>query len=188
MPGAPMRDDSAIDWDDVEFHVDLGPLAPAGQTVDLRARAARRPGKARDDFDPVAAAEAAVARLSSSFNLWVEEKVQHLADLFGEAKAAQFAPDHLNRVYQIAHDLKGEAATFGYPLAGRVAGSLCLLLDYVMVGEPMPEWLAVQHIQALRAMVHERVRDEGSATAQELADSLRIATERQFANSATHIV
>ena len=34
-------------------------------------------------------------------------------------------------LFRAAHDIKGEAATFGYPIAGRIAGSLCRLIDEI---------------------------------------------------------
>ncbi len=69
------------------------------------------------DVEAIERAEAALQELSSEFDDWMAKEVERLT------KGATPLPPrprrrHARRRYTAAHDLKGEAATFGYPLAG----------------------------------------------------------------------
>ena len=54
------------------------------------------------------------------------------------------------RLYSAAHDIKGEGATFGYPLAARIADTLCGLMDGIADETALPLGLMMQHVEAIR--------------------------------------
>lgn len=139
--------------------------------VDLRAKAPDRKPK-RGETEPVAAAEAALERMSKSFESWMADETTRLAELWSEAEAGGYDEPTREAFYRAAHDIKGQAATLGFPLAGRVAASLCRLLDAIRDGERMPRPLVRQHVQSVRAMVSELAREEITPTAQALAERL----------------
>ena len=66
------------------------------------------------DDDPVAGAEAALAQLSSEFDDWMHAECERL-----EPRARTSAPGLYEKthddLFRAAHDIKGEAATFGFP-------------------------------------------------------------------------
>ena len=68
-------------------------------------------------------AEAAMEALKSEFADWAQDDVRKLVAA-RDAFAAK--PDATTRagLLRAAHDMKGQAATFNYPLIARVAGSL----------------------------------------------------------------
>jgi Hpt domain len=72
----------------------------------------------KDLDDPVARAEKALADLSSEFKNWMEIETDRLA----AAHAAIFRDGFTNftreELFRAAHDIKGDAATFGFPSAG----------------------------------------------------------------------
>lgn len=147
--------------------------------VDLRAKAKPKRGKA--DFDPVAAAEQAMRQLGPRFDDWMETKVGVLLDAWRTVEAGDFDEVGRDLVFRAAHDLKGESATFGYPAAGEVAASLCLLLDGVPSAAFVPPVLVSQHVQAIRAIVAESKREAEGDVARRLADRLRDVTEEYVA-------
>lgn len=159
------------------FEFDVGPAAEYMMPpTDLRKKAPQKRGKSGDD-EPVAAAEAALARMAESFDGWMAEETQRLATLWAEAEADGYEGEAREALYRAAHDIKGQAATLGFPLAGRVAGSLCRLLDAIREAQQMPRELVRQHVQSVRAMFVEQARDESSKTAMKLADRLDEVTE-----------
>ncbi|WP_204308282.1 Hpt domain-containing protein, partial [Klebsiella oxytoca] len=82
-------------------------------------------------------------------------------------------------LFSAAHDIKGEAATFGYPLAARAADSLSLLLQAVDDPQNVPWALASQHVDAIRAIVRETAKGLDHPVATELVDQLvAVTTEK----------
>jgi chemotaxis protein histidine kinase CheA len=84
-------------------------------------------------------------------------------------------------LFRASHDIKGDAATLGYPLAGRLAGSLCRLLDHAPDRTRIPMMLVDRSVEAIRAVVREQVRDAGEPTASEIAEQLAILVEKFLA-------
>jgi len=159
----------------VEFGPDAEVIAPK---VDLRGKA--KPKRARANFDPVAAAEAAMGQLGTRFDLWLQEEVASLTVAWQKTVDEGLDPVTIDELFRAAHDLRGEASTFGYPLVGEVCGSLCLLLDAAPDGRFLPAALVAQHVQAVRAMVAEKAKDTTNSTARQLVASLSDIT-REYA-------
>ncbi len=118
------------------------------------------------------------------------EMIAPKVDLRGKAKPKRaqtnFDPEGLDPVtidelFRAAHDLRGEASTFGYPLIGEVCGSLCHLIDASPDGRFLPAALIAQHVQAVRAMVAEKAKDDTNATARRLVGKLTEVT-REYAS------
>lgn len=140
----------------------------AAARPDLLARCRELPA----DDDPVARAEAAMQLLSVQFDGWIADAAERLAKAWSEAvRAEPMMTVAREALYQAAHDLKGEAATLGFPVAGRIAGSLCALLD-AFPADRVPTLLAGQHVASVRAIVRERVRGDTDPVAAELARRL----------------
>src|ERR1700741_139398 len=80
--------------------------------------------------DPIARAEEALAGLSGEFNGWVTEECARLAKAHAEIAKHGFDPRLREELFRAAHDIKGGAATFGYPKAALAAESLCRILEH----------------------------------------------------------
>ena len=101
-------------------------------------------------FDRAAAAMAAMA---VDLEGWFIEELVRLA----QARVAWRSSPGLVSTTPLkgcAHDLKGLGATYGYPLVGRVAGSLERLLE---APDPPPV-LVEAHLDAIVAIVRENAR------------------------------
>lgn len=148
-------------------------IIPAKEDLKKKAQTRRRRAK---DADPVAAAEAALERMSKNFQPWMHSETETLLDAWKSAEAAGFAGETREVFYRAAHDIKGQAATLGFPIAGGVAKSLCHLLDCVEDDARLPRELVAQHVQAIRAIVAEDARAEDNALACELQARLAEVT------------
>ena len=86
---------------------------------------------ADDDIDdPVARAEKALADLSGEFKQWMEEEVRRLVTAHDAIAKSGVTTASRDELFRAAHDIKGDAATFGYPSAGAVAESLCRVIEH----------------------------------------------------------
>jgi chemotaxis protein histidine kinase CheA len=132
-------------------------------------------------MDPIQRAEEALATLKGEFNGWMQAE----CDLLESARAALHQggpePTTLSMLFRASHDIKGDAATLGYPIAGRLAGSLCRLLDHAPDRSKIPVVLVDRYVEAIRAIVREQVRDAGEPTASEITEQLAILVEKFLA-------
>lgn len=129
---------------------------------------------AEKDFDdPVARAEKALASLSGEFKDWMAIEADRLSVAHTEVVKTGFTDIARQELFRAAHDIKGDAATFGYPSAGAVAESLCRIIEHAPDLNKVPSDLIAHHINAIQAIVRERTRLDTVQTASELSRQLR---------------
>lgn len=127
--------------------------------------------------DPVARAEAALAQLADEFTDWMHAECERLEGARQVVKRDGFNKTTHDALFRAAHDIKGEAATFGYPAVDVVAASLCRLLEHTPDIGRIPLALVEQHVDAVRAMVREHPRSDLAGVANALTRRLREVTE-----------
>jgi chemotaxis protein histidine kinase CheA len=130
-----------------------------------------------DDDDPVARAEAALVQLSSEFGNWMQAECERIETARQAIKLLGMTEHTHNALFRAAHDVKGEAATFGYPEVVGVADSLCRLLEHTPEIGRIPLLLIDQHVDAIRAMTRENARTDKAEVAGELVRRLREVTD-----------
>ena len=123
--------------------------------------------------DPVARAEAALAELSGQFSDWMHAECETLDRARHGARAAGMAAPDCAMLFRAAHDIKGQAATFGFPLVAAIAESLCVLLEETRDPRRIPAALIDQHVDAVRAISREHDRPLAQTVAEELTRRLR---------------
>src|SRR3546814_501756 len=113
--------------------------------------------------EAMARAEAAVAALRVDYLRWVEEDLAKLdAALSMAARDAAQRDAALQDVHRVAHDMRGQGGSFGYPLVTRIAASLCRFVE--MRGKDAGEAEMVvlrHHLAALRDVIGRRAEGEG---------------------------
>jgi HPt (histidine-containing phosphotransfer) domain-containing protein len=127
--------------------------------------------------DPVARAEQALAQLSGEFSSWMESECERLDKARREVKAKGFMKATRDALFHAAHDIKGEAATFGYPWVAASADSLCRLIELTPDMRRIPVTLVDQHVDAVRAIIREKARSDISDIADRLTRRLREVTD-----------
>ena len=129
---------------------------------------------AEQDFDdPVARAEKALAGLSGEFKNWMEIEADRLSAAHAAILRNGFTKLARDELFRAAHDIKGDAATFGYPSAGAAAESLCRIIEHAPDLDRVPSDLIAHHINAIQAIVRERTKLDTVSTASELSRKLR---------------
>jgi len=128
------------------------------------------------DLNAIARAEKALAALAVEFATWMNNEIKVLEAARDIVRAQGLIDETRAALFRAAHDVKGEASTFGYPLAGRIATSLCRLIDEIEAHAAIPLTLVDQHVDAIRAIVREDVKGEGDAVSRMVAQRLEEAT------------
>ena len=103
------------------------------------------------DQNAIARAEAALDKLSSQFADWIGEELNNLLAAWAEYEKATGTPKAKNELHRRAHDLKGLAATYGYPLVGRICSTLCKLTGDEHGDITAPVSLLKAHVDAVKA-------------------------------------
>ena len=127
----------------------------------------------KDLDDPVARAEKALAGLSGEFKNWMEVETDRLAAAHAAILKNGFTKATREELFRAAHDIKGDAATFGFPSAGAAAESLCRIIEHAPNLNELPSNLIAHHINAIQAIVRERTRLDTVSMASELSRQLR---------------
>jgi HPt (histidine-containing phosphotransfer) domain-containing protein len=128
-------------------------------------------------FDPVARAEEALGKIAGEFAEWMEQECAKLDDARLLVKKEGFAEETRDALFRCAHDIRGEAATFGFPLAAAPADSLCRLIEHTPDMTLIPLGLVDQHVDAIRAIVRENARTDIGEVAWALTRRLREVTD-----------
>ncbi len=132
---------------------------------------------AADDVDPLANAEQALERLSGEFENWMNDEcarldeARHLIHSEGLSDAARL------NLFHAAHDIKGHAATLGFPMAAEVADSLCRVIDQSADLTQVPLSFIDQCVDSVRAIIREHHTSNAEAIAGQLAKELRVLAE-----------
>ncbi len=127
----------------------------------------------QDLDDPVARAEKALAGLSGEFKNWMGIEADRLSAAHAAILRNGFTKLAREELFRAAHDIKGDAATFGYPSAGAAAASLCRIIEHAPELDRVPSDLIAHHINAIQAIVRERTKLDTVSTASELSRKLR---------------
>src|SRR3954452_8385969 len=123
--------------------------------------------------DPVGRAEKALAGLSGEFKNWMTIEGDRLSAAHAAILRTGFTDDTREELFRAAHDIKGDAATFGFPSAGAAADSLCRIIEHAPELDNVPPDLMAHHINAIQAIVRERTRLDTASMASELSRQLR---------------
>ncbi|WP_050425638.1 Hpt domain-containing protein [Bradyrhizobium tropiciagri] len=123
--------------------------------------------------DPVGRAEKALAGLSGEFKEWMTIEADRLSAAHATVMREGFNDKTREELFRAAHDIKGDAATFGYPSAAAAAESLCRIIEHAPDLATVPAQLIAHHINAVQAIVRNRTKLDTAVVAGVLSKQLR---------------
>lgn len=141
------------------------------EPIDKLKKLALISGTPEDIAAHIAKAEDALSILKQEFGGWMEREVERLENALAVFLAAPIA-ERAN-FFRAIHDIRGQAGTFGFPLAGRIADNLCRLLDAAV---QVPNDIVSAHVMAIRAIVRENATTTDHPVGSLLAMSLEKVT------------
>lgn len=133
--------------------------------------------EARGTLDPQALerARAVVDRLREAYaDQWAPAALAEMEGAITKARTSRInRQEHFDKLYRLAHDMKGQGGTFGFPLLSEIGASLCrLTADREYAGETEFRALAA-HVAAARRALAEGIADGDSPSGRELLGELR---------------
>ena len=125
--------------------------------------------------DVLANAEASLKREAEGFIDWAKQYLDHLARLVVMAKELSERTQNFEQINLIAHELRGQGGTFGYPLITVFAKSL-----YDVTKPPCREddaslEIVKAHIDSMRTVIREKIGGDGGELGQMLFKALKLA-------------
>ena len=123
--------------------------------------------------DPVGRAEKALAELSGEFKNWMTIEADRLSAAHATILRNGFTIENREELFRAAHDIKGDAATFGFPSAAAAAAILSRIIEQAPDLDQVPAELITHHINAVQAIVRERTKLDTVTMASKLSRQLR---------------
>ncbi len=132
-----------------------------------------------DDLpEAVRKAEAAVAALAQNFTEWMRADLDKALAALAKAKDSQ--PEnagHVREIFDVCHNIKGQAGSFGYNLITHVGKSLC---DYIHdAGSASEQKLKVveAHLTAIGFVLDREIQGDGGPVGKQMQAKLHDLTE-----------
>jgi hypothetical protein len=134
---------------------------------------AKAPPTTRLLSEAIEAAEAAVAELATDYPQRAGEKVSELDRAFEAMPASGEARESIAALFAIAHEIRGEGGTYGFPLATAITANLCAVLEGKdQADETLHEAIQV-HINSLKLVLSDPLKGDGGARGTLLLDGLQ---------------
>jgi chemotaxis protein histidine kinase CheA len=132
-------------------------------------------------MDVVQKAEESLAQLKGEFGNWMQGECDQLDAARQDIHQNGPNATNLLLLFRASHDIKGDAATLGFPMAGRLAGSLCRLIDHAPDRARIPLIVVDRYVEAIRAVVREQIKELADPTVSEITEQLAIMVEKFLA-------
>lgn len=126
--------------------------------------------------DALAKAEAALSDMSEDYPDWVNQLIDQLAE--AHRRCVDTPDDRRNQFEEIngiSHDMKGQGGTFGYPLISSFSDSL---YGFTNISSNITDDhvdLVKAHVDAMRAVISNRISGDGGEIGTELTKGLQQA-------------
>lgn len=134
------------------------------------------------DMAAIKRADTALDSLKSEFPEWIADDVKKLTE--ARLRYSQSA-NEANRgaLLRAAHDIKGQAPIFNYPLIARIAGNLSRLIGEVPLQTEIPMALIDAHVNAIQVIHKLGLQDTNDKTAQALCAELDARVNKMLSSA-----
>ncbi|MBP5857694.1 Hpt domain-containing protein [Marivibrio halodurans] len=127
----------------------------------------------------LARAEAAIAKMSDDYPEWAGKDVEKLSALVETLSPEQATNTGAARdAFRLAHDMRGQGGSFGYPLMTRIANSFCRFMEKMETLDAGAIDILSTHVDAMRAVIGHKVSGDGGETGRQIAEGLEQATRK----------
>lgn len=120
-------------------------------------------------------AEQLIAGLQGDYLSWVQEDLTRIQAAYEKARDDKDNRDaHLEALFQISHDMKGQGGSFNYPLMTQIGNLLCRFLEK----QPRPLGSAEMdvvkvHIDTMRIVISKKMEGDGGQMGDQLMRGLQ---------------
>lgn len=147
----------------------------------LREKVGGIPGK-MGSIDPaiIARAEKKVEDISKNYTESANTELVELQEAFQKCSAVQgeLQTPFIRKINMLVHELRGQGASFGYPLLTEFANFLFDFTDGLKMASGPQMEIIKAHIDTMHIVVVQKINGDGGAVGQQLKQTLKIAIER----------
>ena len=119
-------------------------------------------------------ADRAVDQLSVEFPAWMRHESERLNEIRCAIADQGSSAERIDQLFTCAHDIKGQAQTFGYPVAGVIGKLLCDLIEHAPDPVKIPLPVIDQHVDTVRAIVKQDLKGEGNRQTSNIIQGLHV--------------
>ncbi len=148
--------------------------------------AASEPGEAGGiSIEAIKAAELEFQKMSEDYPDWVQSLVNELMESYRRCiDTPELRHERMTAIHEIAHDMKGQGGTFGYPLITDFGESLFKCTHKSEECSDNLVGLIKAHIDGMKAVISGRISGDGGETGKALLESLDLAIQKYSSNEA----
>ncbi len=133
------------------------------------------PGDPREAFAAATQkADTAVQQLSVEFPAWMQGESDRLNKIRLEIANEGYSVERIDQLFTCAHDIKGQAPTYGYPVAGIIGKLLADLIEKAPAGVQIPLSVIDQHVDTIRAIVRQNLKGDGNNQTNNIIEGLLV--------------
>jgi len=120
-------------------------------------------------------AEQAIAAMGDQYLDWVQDDLEKIDAAYKDLAASGGGdPDTLERVFQVAHDMKGQGGSFGFDLVTAIGNQLCRMIEKLDTVGPAEIDAIRVHIDAMKLVIAQKMRGDGG----KVGDQILIGLEK----------
>ena len=125
-------------------------------------------------------AEKAIEAMAGDYLDWVASDLGTLEAAFATLVASDGADrDALKAVYRVAHEIKGQGGSFGFPLMTQIGNQLCNYVDTLGDAADARARVVIRlHIEALNLVIAQKLRGTGGPEGEALFTGLCKVVEK----------
>lgn len=136
-------------------------------------------------IEAIQAAEAEFQKMSEDYPDWVQSLIDELMESYRRCiDTSELRHEKLAVIHDIAHDMKGQGGTFGYPLITDFGESLYKCTYKSEQCSDNLVGLIKAHIDGMKAVIGGRISGDGGDTGKELLESLNLAIQKYTSEEA----
>ncbi|WP_374764553.1 Hpt domain-containing protein [Yunchengibacter salinarum] len=137
------------------------------------------PGRGSIDPEALEKAQETLDKLAEDYPDWVNNLITKLHEKHSRCvDTPENRKEFFEEIAHIAHDMKGQGGTFGYPLITAFAESLYGFTNGRREPDDDEVELVKSHVDAMRAVIKNRVSGDGGDVGKQLTAGLNRAIEK----------
>ena len=148
----------------------------------LQAKIPKTGGPSVDEM--TAAADSALREIKDNYEAVVQAELRKIDKAISRAmEMPAKAANALQEIFDISHDIKGQAASLGYPLLTEIAQSLCRFISASKSTASIELDVVGAHARAMGTVVSHTIRGDGGENGKKLLGALNAAVEQALAKA-----
>lgn len=125
------------------------------------------------DLAAIERAESVIANMADDYLDWVEEDLVKISKAQADLKANRDDSKHrLDRIFQVAHDMKGQGGSFGYDLMTILGNDLCRFIEGKETASDIDVEVIDLYIGTMQIVISKRMSGDGGSEGTQVLSGL----------------